>query len=220
MPSFGNLRLNIKLLEKDTIIITKMFEGMADALNKGLRLALPSIEETMQELAYFWVGNQPELEALRSGTLSGHFGLKAGEGQNEVANIVDAIVGSIKIKLTPVKVKGKSSLSGGLTIYIQQSDFSNIYAAVAPVLTAQGASLNWIQWLLERGNDIIVEGFHIEWGNFGRSGQARMKVEGAWRVPPEYSGIADDNFITRAFEDKEAQIGRLIEERLGAKMRM
>jgi hypothetical protein len=36
-----------------------------------------------------------------------------------------------------------------------------------------------------------------------------MEEGGAWRVPPEFSGTLEDNFITRAFVNKEKDLNAL-----------
>jgi hypothetical protein len=46
----------------------------------------------------------------------------------------------------------------------------------------------------------------------GRSRGGVMDKGGSWRVPPAYSGTADDNFITRAFEGKSKQIQKLVQK--------
>jgi hypothetical protein len=33
-----------------------------------------------------------------------------------------------------------------------------------------------------------------------------LNLGGVWRVPPQFSGIRQDNFLTRAFEGKDKQI--------------
>ena len=43
----------------------------------------------------------------------------------------------------------------------------------------------------------------MQYGNHGRSGQAKMKrsTGAVWKVDSKYSGTIDDNFISRALND-------------------
>ena len=38
------------------------------------------------------------------------------------------------------------------------------------------------------------------------------KARGFWQVPPEFSGTAVDNFATRALENIEATIDKIVEQ--------
>ena len=82
--------------------------------------------------------------------------------------------------------------------------------AIDPVLTKKGERLDWISWLLTRGDDIVVADYHVVPGNHGRSGDAVMKQGDFFRVRPEYSGTLDDNCITRALENREKEIANIL----------
>jgi len=58
----------------------------------------------------------------------------------------------------------------------------------------------WLEWLVEGGSSILVQNFHIEYGDFphSRSGQAHMIEGGEWSVPSQYQGVLSDNFITQS----------------------
>ena len=63
--------------------------------------------------------------------------------------------------------------------------------------------MDWLDWLINRGDEIIVSQFGFESaGGKGRSGGGKMKKGGSWRISPQYAGTVDDNFITRALQDK------------------
>ena len=48
----------------------------------------------------------------------------------------------------------------------------------------------------------------------GRSGLGYMSEGGAFRVPPQFSGTSDNNFITRALigEAQEKQISKILQD--------
>jgi len=81
------------------------------------------------------------------------------------------------------------------------------------VVTEKGESLPWIEWLLKRGDDIIISDYHVVEGDHGRTGMATMKPGGNYkvsRVNPSFSGTEDDNFVTRALDGKEMEIANIL----------
>ena len=68
----------------------------------------------------------------------------------------------------------------------------------------------WLDWLITEGDKPIVKGYKYVNDVIGRSGQGIMKQQNgeSWRVPPEFAGDINDNFITRAL-DEPAFISRL-----------
>jgi capsid portal protein len=51
---------------------------------------------------------------------------------------------------------------------------------------------------------------------FGRSRGGIMSEGGSWRVPPQYTGTLDDNFVTRALTNREKDIEKLLKAELRA----
>ncbi len=82
--------------------------------------------------------------------------------------------------------------------------------AIEPVITEKGESLDWISWLLTRGDDVVVADYHVVPGNHGRSGDAVMKQGDFFRVRPEYSGTIEDNAITRALKNRQKEIAKIL----------
>jgi hypothetical protein len=39
-----------------------------------------------------------------------------------------------------------------------------------------------------------------------------------WRIPSQYSGTVENNFVTRAFEGREEDIARIVEKRVKSKI--
>lgn len=74
-------------------------------------------------------------------------------------------------------------------------------------VNSKGESTNvpWLDWLLTADGGVVVLGYQVMVGNFSnnrwsRTGQAIMRkaAGGVYSVSPQYSSVADDNFITRA----------------------
>ena len=82
--------------------------------------------------------------------------------------------------------------------------------------TEKGQSLHWLRWLLKEGAKPIVIGYQYVPGKAGRSrGGVMMANAQSWRVPPQFSGTDENNFITRAFSGREKEVQDLFGQLLG-----
>jgi hypothetical protein len=96
-----------------------------------------------------------------------------------------------------------------------KSDFSDVLGSDYAIMTdnIRGYSLPWLKWLLLDGTAIIIDNYTVTMGynKYSRTGGAVMtRTGGAWRVPPQYSGTMDDNWITRSIENSKDEIDNLI----------
>jgi hypothetical protein len=75
--------------------------------------------------------------------------------------------------------------------------------------------LPWLEWLLLKGNSIIVRNYNVKYGQNprSRSGDAIMiDSTSSWRVPPEFAGTTRDNWTTRALNRVDKDINRIIQQ--------
>ena len=141
-----------------------------------------------------------------SGDLAGQFGLPDGTSLGVVNKIVTSIQQSTQVKMKKINKK----LEGGLKLTCQPSSFANLLGIPDGHVKILDGDLHWLRWLLESGNKILVVNYHYTPSvGFGRSKIGIMDKGGAWRVPPEFAGILDDNFVTRAFLGKEKDLNAL-----------
>ena len=187
---------------------TETLDHIKEALAEHINTITEKIDDAytprIQELVAREIMMQPEIKALIGGPLDGHFGIPTGSASSRVSDIVEAVTESIFVKWWNVP---KDFRKGGLTVRVQPNDFANLLALEAGKVRAKHRkdgpyTMHWLEWLLERGDEPIVKGYQYAPGNDGRSGKGIMKKEDAevWRVPPQYSGTEDDNFITRALQ--------------------
>lgn len=184
--------------------IEKMVNNaMIEELNVRIPATIPIIKRDIEKLLPQLFFATPEYSALINGPLNAHFGIPFGEERLRVNTIIRTIANNIEVSFTKIKKAG-NDLAGGITIYILKSNFSDILTLPeASILTVNGYSLPWLEWLLVRGNQVIVTDFTIKfvYGAVGsRSGQAIMVQNpgGVWRVPPQYAGTVKNNWLTRA----------------------
>jgi hypothetical protein len=217
------MQFTIELLETNKQIEQKILEGIAEDFNSLIQPKLIDIREKISVATVAFLQGSETYESLMRGELAGHFGLPVWGRRMMINNVVQKIGDNIEIDYTPVRVRAGGFI-GGAEIGVLIKDFSDILAMMeASVDTEKGQILPWLEFLLLRGDQIIISQYDIkmETGT-GRSGKAIM-VKGsakAWRVPPEYSGVAGDNWLTRYFEIYQQAysniIGQILQIELGS----
>lgn len=198
---------SIKTIEKN------VSRAVAELANDIISRNISKISQSVRFLIPSWVSSQPEIQSLLSSdptSLAGQFGIP-GNAQSIVNNIIQSVVGATEVRL----VKYTSNLTGGLELRFQPSNFANLLALPDGHTIYNGGDLHWLDWLLKRGDLTIVANFQYNpQTGLGRSGLGNMIPGGLFRVPPQFSGTDNDNFITRAFigDTQEKQITAILEK--------
>ena len=204
-----DISVSLSLVEGERAIQQMIKRAMSEKLNKsfGGKVA-GTLRQQILDNVLEWLMESPEIRAVAYGPLKGDFGIPKGQSVTEANNIIDAVLRTIHVEVVPFD----NRLNGGLVIRIQPADFKNIFARIKSVMTEKGEQLDWIRWLLERGDDIVIAKYHVvpSSSTRSRSGDALMKDGGMFRVRPEYSGTLDNNAITRVFKGKEKEILSII----------
>ena len=189
-----------------------VLDNLAAQGNKAFRRSAYSAIGVLRAPITAAIIRSPEITSLQGCTLAGELGLPPSLQRFAPKVIVDAVINSIGAVVVPVKRSGKT-LVGGLNITCQPADFRNLLGLpISPIKYLskkhkEQVSLDWLDWLLYRGDQIIVSNYRVVRGGHGRSGIAKMKPKGGsmWRIDPSFSGTVDDNFITRALDDPTAR---------------
>jgi hypothetical protein len=209
------MNISLKLIDTINTVEKNVNIAISKAINDKINSNIGTIKDRAKNLIRGWVFIQPEIQSLLSSgsdSLVGYFGIT--RNSNEIVEaIISSIVESTEVKL----IKYNSNLSGGLEIRFQPSSFVNLLALSEGHTLYSGGDLHWLEWLLKRGDRIIVANYQYNpITGFGRSGLGIMMPGGAFRVPPQFSGTEDNNFITRALIGKtqEKQISQLIQTAL------
>ena len=200
--------ISLKVLESNNAIMKKIHIALAKEFNKTLSQNVARMYRELQPLISSALLSSPEMLSLSGGVLRVDFGLTS----DPSSAIASAIVSSLDIQIQPAKATA-AGIKGGLLITMQPIDYNNLFSlSVAEQMTAKGASLPWLRWLLTLGQQIIVANFGVEYGaGKGRSGGGYMSVDyRPFKVNSQYAGTVDDNFITRAIDGVAPQIKGVI----------
>ena len=204
----------IEILDSNRQVEKKINRAFVTAINKRVKQKLSIIDREIKRSIPSWISSQEEMISLSSdgveGSLNAQLGLVPGQSAAAIAEIINAVIGSVEIRFSGFS----ENFSGLLEILIQPKDFKNLLTlstgfifntSLADPSYYQG-ELHWLDWLLTRGDSVIVVGYSYIPENAGRSGGGTMKLGGSFRINPNYSGTVNDNFITRAFKNRDKEI--------------
>lgn len=209
-----SIPISITITDPLPVIEQRVNGAIAKLTNDRLTKKLNVISNRIKSLITTWITGQPEISSLLSrnaGSLGGMFGVV--NPLTPYNDIIVAIQNSVTVRLNPFN----NSLVGGLYIEIQPSDFANILSLASGHTRYSGGDLHWLEWLLRRGDSIIIMNYSYDpVTGMGRTGLGHMVPGGSFRVPPQFSGTEKDNFITRALSGKsqEQAITKIIQDAL------
>ena len=110
-----------------------------------------------------------------------------------------------------------NNISGFLRIKMIKGDYSDVLdLAIAKALvdSKKGTTteIPWLEWLLLSGPGYIIRDYvyfesdRTAVSSRTHTGIMRSKPGDGWRIPPEYAGTQEDNFLTRILDQELAQI--------------
>lgn len=212
------MSITLKLLESVDQIESNILSALSDQFNASMKSKKNRMLQEIKTLIPSWISSQPEMQSLLSNdpsSLIGQFGITSSP-ISIVNAIVSSVVNSTNIVIIPYDKKLKG---GGIELNIQPDNFSNLLGLSQGHSVYQDGDLHWLDWLLNRGDETIVVGYQYNpQTGLGRSKLGNMKNGGFFRVPPEFSGTEQNNFITRALigSNQEKQISKIFEMVLSA----
>ena len=147
----------------------------------------------LKPMVFQAVYDSPEMQSVRWGQLKIDFGIYT----DPTTMIAEAVADSMIIKYTP-----DINYLALFTIEIQPRNHENLYNLRGAVnISEKGHIVPWLYWLLEEGDWPLISNFGVMYkAGFGVSGGGFMapNYNTPFRVAPEYAGVFEDNFISRA----------------------
>jgi hypothetical protein len=201
--------ITLKLTDSIPDITRNINQAIAEELNANVQKKISNVSTQVKDLVSNAIESQPEIQSLKDGALKGAFGII--DSDIAILNIMQSITSSIEVRFK----KFDSNLNGGVTVNVQPSSFSNVLGLPQGFTVYKSGVLHWLDWLLVRGDTIIIADYQYNpKTGLGRSGLGNMITGGSFRVPPQFAGSDNDNFITRALlsNEAEAQIIKILEE--------
>ena len=203
------LKFNIKIIETDSQIRAAMLRALADEVNITISKSIPFIENQIKDIVKKAIINEPEYQSLIGGQLRYELGIP--DALSRVNSIIDFWISNIVVINNGVKITN-NGLSGGFSLEMIARDFANVLSMNdANVNDSQrGYSLPWLKWLLLEGGNILVKDYSVKFGAsiYSRTGNAIMEDDPGsnWRVPAQFAGTINNNWITRAIDKLDDNI--------------
>lgn len=210
------MKFSLNLVENSSDIAKLILTNLKKEIDKVIDKALPNIKLDIQNLVKEALISEPEYSSLKAGTLRAELGIL---NVGEVDGVVDAMINTLEIISQPIKI-GNGGLSGGFTLtMIRSADISGIIGLdIAMSKTEKGQSLPWLEWLLLRGNDKIIQDYSVNYisnSYRSRTGSAVMiSNPNGWRIPANFAGTEGDNWTTRAISKIGNKIPKIIQSNL------
>lgn len=200
------ITISVKLIRPENID-RDILSAISRHLNKALSKSSGIIESEIKKLVFEELLASPEVASVTGGQLYAEFGDP--DAPSKITDVIAWVVQNIFVQITPVRRAG-TTLTGALRI-----GFAGEISSVFPMgkyTTKDGTELPWLEWLLTLGDRIIVIEHEVTYDNpaKSRTGGATMKKGRGWSIPAEYSGVEDDNFITRSIQGAFAKAGPII----------
>lgn len=199
------MSIRLKLTNPTQEIMTAGYAALSKEVNKRIVQNIPKILTKIKEAIGNSISSHPTVLALSDyapGGLAAELGLYPGQGSLAASQIVDIVTDDVEFRFRRINTK----LQGSIQFYIAHEAVARLVALpIGHVIYGKG-DLHWLQWLLERGDAIIIDSYEYNpQSGFGRSGGGSMALGGSWRVPPEYAGTPEKNFISDALFNKTFQ---------------
>jgi hypothetical protein len=206
------MKFSLNLVENNSEIRQKILNAMQDIINNAIDNTIKILQKNIKNLIIDALKSEPEYSSLINGELKREFGIS---DTSNVDTAIDTIASSVKISKNTIKINN-AGLSGGIEIsIINNQDYGGALSDYSGKVidNDRGYSLPWLEWLLLKGNQIIVKNYEVKLGSNprSRSGDAIMIASSSnWRVPPQFAGTIKDNWTTRALSMIETKISNLI----------
>lgn len=210
------MKYSLTLLDTSSEIRNNIFNSIKPLLDKAIDKTINKLRPLLVDLIRSALISEPEYSSLISGTLRSELGIA---DTSNVDAAVNNIANSIVINKKSISVNNLG-FTGGIELnLINNQDFGGALNDASAFVndTERGYSLPWLEWLLLKGNAIIIKNYEVKFGPSpkSRSGDALMiQSSSSWRVPPEFAGTIKDNWTTRALNRIDNKIINLIQTTL------
>jgi hypothetical protein len=195
------MKISLNILESDREIYSRILNAMRPHLQSVFDKTQQSLQSIIPIKFKEALMDEPEYSSLLSGILKYELGIP--DASSRIENIYDAWVSSMVIEKKLISIRN-NQLNGGFSIRLMRSDFSDVLdlSASTVVDSISGSNIPWIKWLLLEGGKILVRDYRVQYGPNPRSrtDNAIMVSSSSesWRVPAEFAGTIQDNWVTRS----------------------
>jgi len=214
----STIKAKIKLITPPKEIERRILDTIGKHLSQNLTRVEGDIQASLTNMLFQALTGSQETQSIVAGQLRSELGIV--DADEQLSQIFTAIVHATKVKFEKPKIRG-TKLAMSIIVTAVPFDLSSITGANGKYTTEKGTEIDWFKWLTELGDAVIVRKHEssAEFPSKSRTGDKIMIKGKGWRVPPEFAGTAQDNFVTRATDkilpDLEKYIIKMISRKIG-----
>ena len=210
----------IRLLDSDSEITRKVMSEWAGQLNVRLPAVGIKLQRWIRNEVKNRISNSETVKSLLGGQLKKVMGV---DNPDIVATFISTYSLLLNVKTYPVTLIGSGMMSKKPLLSLMSEDLETLTNEnQLGDVTRNGDTLKIWNWLCFQGDRIIVRDFYYnpKPNSFflrfhsRAGGQMQNKKSSQWRVPPEWSGIDGNNFITKALDGLDIEIEQFINREL------
>lgn len=203
------MKFSVDIIQSDNEITNTILEKIRDHLQKAVNKSQPNIQQQLSKILKDALTAQPEYQSLSSGKLRTELGVP---NISMVNSIIDQWINSTTIDSKKLRITN-NQIFGGFSISMIKSDYADVLSmADATIIDRNtGSNVPWLYWLLLGGGDILVNNYFVKTVGptpRSRTGQTLMikSDQKNWRMPPEFAGVAGNNWVYRAMDTIQDKI--------------
>ena len=175
-------------------------------LSRNIRGAVDNIDSIASVMLLDAILASPTAKSLFNGSLREELGIT---DTSQVYSIIRIIANNLEVKVQGPKISGQQ-IRLKMRLEAIPKDFNSKLPGIGSYRTEKGQTIDWLKWLTELGDSIIVREYEVRAGfpKSSRTGDKIMVKGKGWRVPPEHAGSQSSNFITKACDAALPEIGK------------
>ena len=206
------MKLSFSILDKSAAIEQKILKALTQEIKKTFN-AKNTISE-IQNLVIGAIQTSPEYQSMVGGILQAELGIP--DPVSRLSRLLDIWIANTRVSFSAPVASG-SKINGQLKIEMIKADLSDVNGSdISFVIDANtGKSVYWLEWLTLAGDKTIIKNYDVILGpnRRSRTGFAIMRqvAGGRWKVPSEFAGTINNNWITRSIDSVADKIENLLE---------
>jgi len=202
------MKINFKIKETVSKISKEIKQAFLGLLIASHAKNKSKVEQRIREFVKECVRKSPEMQDIfNGGRLSAILGVPYGKNSELVEQILDSVYRNLNINISAPSRFLTGKIEFSITPNISQISVENIFT------TENNYKLNWLDWLLNKGDSTIIVGYQfVPKSGSGRSKSGIMSKGGYFRIPPEFSGVDNDNFITRSIAENSRELSEILQD--------
>lgn len=215
------MNISFKLLDSQSAITNQILQSLRSYLQPIFNETQKSLQQSIPGIIKSALTAEPEYHSLISGQLKYELGVP--DADSRIDALFDAWSANVNVSSRTVMVRG-SGLVGGFALNLIRSDYSDILSLPQATVTdsVSGSVIPWLQWLLLDGSKILVRNYTVRLGPNPRSRTGNAIMASAekqnWRMPSEFAGTTNNNWITRAIERLDKNLLDHMQQQLEARI--